>query len=553
MSPTVIVLGLLAVFLGLGALSRFKAPRRRPIFRQNDIFAGRLTEGLVHALISDRGYLRTDTRVVGVLGSAVIIERAGACGRLVLCPALGFGRENDLPGLSDLAARRPSDRATTMVVIGGGEEFGRSAFKATAPARTLHIDDAGAVREARARFRSSSPRLVIESALDRMAADLREGAFPSVDFETVRSLVTDASEHALRPPPPLRGVVTTALTVAIVLCFAVEVFISPDSFGGGGATLTVAYRMGAIYQSAILAGEWQRLIAAPFLHFGLLHLAMNGWAQWSLGAPIEFLVGPWRFFALWVGSALGASLTSLIFNDSSVAAGASGAIFGLLGAFTTFIFFRKDVLPQPVPRPLRNGVLATLLLNLMISFIPGIDMAAHAGGFLTGAVMAFGLVKRDRSEILAPSRPGPLRLAVAALVLLGVGLTSIQERADLSTRVPEIGTEHAVAELRLPIPGGFTVSESRTKGLTVVESEGGPASPFSVTYKISEPQADENAARRVLKTLHPEPVAVQDSDWIAVSQMGIQNLRAIEIVVAAPASCSVKAEKLAADLASGVR
>lgn len=553
MSPTLIVLGLLAAFLGLGALWHFKAPRSRPIFRQNDIFPGRLTEGLLHALISDRGYLRTDTRVLGVEGSAVIIERAGACGRLVLCPTLGFGRENDLPGLSALAARHSSDRATTLVVIGGGEEFGRSAFEATAPVRTLHVDDLGTVREARARFRSSSPRLVVESALDRMAGDLREGAFPSVDFEAVRSLVSDAPELDFRPAPPLRGVVTSALTTAIVLCFLAEVWISPDSFSGSGAALTVAYRMGAIYQSAILAGEWQRLIAAPFLHFGLLHLAMNGWAQWSLGAPIEFLVGPWRFLALWVGSALGASLTSLVFNDSSVAAGASGAIFGLLGAFTTFIFFRKDILPQPVPRPLRNGVLATLLLNLMISFIPGIDMAAHAGGFLTGAILAFGLVRRDRTQALASSRPGPLRLAVAALVLLGVGLTSLQQRADLSTRVPAIETEHAVEEVRLPIPRGFVVTQSRTRGLTTVEADGGPATPFAVTYKISEPQADEAAARRVLQTLHPEPVAVKDSDWIAVSQMGIQNLRAIEIVVTAPSSCSSQAEKLGADLASRIR
>ncbi|HQZ18822.1 MAG TPA: rhomboid family intramembrane serine protease, partial [Vicinamibacteria bacterium] len=233
--------------------------------------------------------------------------------------------------------------------------------------------------------------------------------------------------------------------------------------------------------------------------------------------------------------------------------GASGAIFGLLGAFTTFVFFRKDVLPQPVPRALRNGVLATLLLNLMISFIPSIDMAAHAGGFLTGAVMAFGLVRRDRTAVLAPSRPGLLRLAVAALVLLGVGLTSIQQRADLSTRLPELGTEHAVAELRLPIPRDFTVTESRAKGLTTVEADGGPASTYSVTYKISEPQAEEAAARRVLLTLHPEPVAVKESDWIAVSQMGTQNRRAIEIVVVAPASCGSQAEKLAADLAARVR
>ena len=553
MSSTLLLLGLLVAFWGIRSLSRLRAGKARPVFQRSDIFAGRLTEGLLHALISDRGYMRADTRVKGFEGSAVVVERDGACGRLILCPALAFGRENDLPGLRTLASRHASDRATTIVVVGGSEEFGRSAFEATAPVRTLHVDDAGRVREARAGFRSSSPRLVIESALDRMAADLREGAFPSVDFETARDLVSSGPEHDLRPAPPLRGVVTSALTFAIILCFAVELAISPDSFRGGGATLTVAYRMGAIYNPAILKGEWQRLIGAPFLHFGLLHLAMNGWAQWSLGGPIEFLVGPWPFLALWVGSALGASLTSLVFNQSSVAAGASGAIFGLLGAFTTFVFFRKDVLPQPVPRPLRNGVLATLLLNLMISFIPGIDMAAHAGGFLTGAVMAFGQVRRNRTEVLSPSRPGPLRLVVAVLVLLGVGLTSIQERADLSTRLPAVGTEHELGELRLPIPRSFVVSQSRAKGLTTVEAEGDPASPFSVTYKVSEPQADEQAARRVLETLRPEPATVKDSDWIALSQSGVQNLRAIEIVVTAPASCRAQAEQLGAELASRIR
>ncbi len=553
MSATLAILALLAAFLGFRSLFGAGKSRSRPIFQQNDIFAGRLTEGLLHALISDRGYLRTDTRVAGFEGSAVLIHRDGACGRLVLYPALGFGRENDLPGLRALALRHETDRSTTLVVVGGGEEFGRNALEATAPVRTLHIDEQGRVREGRGGFRSAAPRLVIESALDRMAEDLKEGAFPSVDFETARRLVSSRPDLDMIPSPPFRGVVTSALTVAIVACFAVEVAISRDAFTGEGATLSVVYRMGGIHQPAILAGEWQRLIGAPFLHFGLLHLAMNGWAQWSLGAPIEFLVGPWRFLILWVVSALGASLTSLFFNESSIAAGASGAIFGLLGAFTTFIFFRKDVLPQPVPRALRNGVLATLLLNLMISFIPSIDMAAHAGGFVTGAILALGLVKRDRTTPPLPARAGRLRLAVAVLVVLGVGVTSVQERADLSMRVPELDTVYRFGELELPIPRGFVVSETRGQGLTTIEADPGPASPFSVTFKVSDPQADEAAALRVLHRLRPQPAPVPDSGWIALSQLGLQNLRAIEIVVTAPASGRAEAEKLSADLARLIR
>ncbi len=552
MSFTLVVLALLAAFLGLRFLPRAGSTRPRPVFRQHDIYAGRLTEGLLHALISDRGYMRADTRVSGIFGSSVILDRDGACGRLVLCPALGFGRENDLPGLRALAARHAADRAT-LVVVGGGEAFSRDAFDATAPLRTLHIDDAGQLREARRGFGSSAPRLVVENALDRMALDLREGAFPTLGFETVRGLVAGEGDVALQQKPAFQGVVTSALTAAILLCFAVEVAISRDSIQGTGAAISVVYRMGAVHQPAVLDGEWQRLIAAPFLHFGVLHLLMNGWAQWSLGTPIEFLVGSWRFLALWAGSALGASLTSLLFNGTSVSAGASGAIFGLLGAFTTFIFFRKDILPQPVPRALRNGVLATLLLNLMISFIPGIDMAAHAGGFVTGALMAVALVRRDRSDLGAPVRPGPLRLAVAAMVVMGVGLTSFQRRADQTVQVPKTFGERRVGDVSLPIPEDFAVTERRIGGLTMVDADGGPASPFSVTYKVSEPQEDEAAALRVLKTLRSGDTPEGPTDWIALSRLGVQRARAIEIVVVAPHTSRTEAEKLSADLAKRVR
>jgi hypothetical protein len=279
---------------------------------------------------------------------------------------------------------------------------------------------------------------------------------------------------------------------------------------------------------------------------------MNAWAQWTLGTPIEFLVGPWRFLALWAGSALGASLTSLFFNGASVSAGASGAIFGLLGAFTTFIFFRKDVLPQPVPRALRNGVLATLLLNLMISFIPGIDMAAHAGGFLTGALMALVVVRRERPSP-APAGAGPLRLAVAILVLLGVGLTSVQRRADLTLEVPEVAGERRVGEVSLPILEGFQVTERRLPGFTTVEIDAGPSSPFSVTYKVGEAQPDEASALRVLPTLRSREAPPSASDWIALSRLGIQGDRPIEIVVVAPASARDAAEKLGTALADRIR
>ncbi|MBK5257848.1 MAG: rhomboid family intramembrane serine protease [Vicinamibacteria bacterium] len=548
-----VVLALLATGLGIRALSRVAGSRARPILQQTGITPGRLSEGLLHALIADRGYLRGDTRIEKVEGSAITIVRDGACGRLVLYPVAGFGREADLQGLKALAARSESSPPSTIVVIGGGAAFGKTAARATAPRRTLLIDDDGRIREVRGGFRTAAPRLVIENALDRVAEELKDGAFSSLDPEIARSLVSSAPEPFAKPDRPFRGVVTSALSLAIVLCFLGEVVISRDALSGEGATLSIVYRMGAIHQPAILAGGWQRLIAAPFLHFGLIHLGMNGWAQWTLGTPIEFLLGSRRFLALWLGSALGASLTSLVFNETSVAAGASGAIFGLLGAFTTFVFFRKDVLPQPVPRSLRNGVLATLLLNLGISFIPSIDMAAHAGGFLTGGLLAFGLARRRPKLESGSAGSTQLRLAVAGLVLLGVGLTSAQDRADLTVKAPEVESEYRIRELVLPIPKDYSVVEARTGEVTTVEADRGPAAPFLVTFKVSDPQADRQAALHILRSLRPSPVPVKDTDWIALSQLGVQNLRAIEIIVVAPASCRPEAEKLVSELARKIR
>jgi hypothetical protein len=268
MSSIFAALTVLTLVLGARSFFRSRGSRARPIFQENGIFAARLVEGLLHALVSDHGFLRSDTRILGFEGRAIVIERTGACGRLILFPA--SGGDEDVVALRALAAQYRSDRSATLIVVGGSDRQGEAAWEATRPVRTLHIDDTGRLREVRRGLRPLAPRLVIENALDRMAADLRSGAFPALDLEIARGLVSPP-DRDLTPTSPTRGVVTSALTVAIILCFAVEVAISRDSFRGEGAAAAVAYRMGAIHQASIQEGQWARLIAAPFLHFGLLN------------------------------------------------------------------------------------------------------------------------------------------------------------------------------------------------------------------------------------------------------------------------------------------
>jgi membrane associated rhomboid family serine protease len=128
------------------------------------------------------------------------------------------------------------------------------------------------------------------------------------------------------------------------------------------------------------AGEYYRLISAAFLHGGLLHIMFNMWVLFALGPQLEQLLGRARFLILYLLSALGGSVVSYVFSAPNVpSVGASGAIFGLMGA--TLV----------VGRRLRADVTNVAILigiNVAIGFVvPNIDWRAHLGGLITGAIV----------------------------------------------------------------------------------------------------------------------------------------------------------------------
>ncbi len=130
-----------------------------------------------------------------------------------------------------------------------------------------------------------------------------------------------------------------------------------------------------------LQGEYWRLFTAAFLHGSFLHILFNMYVLWVLGPTLESLLGHVRFLSLYVIAALGGSVASFFFtNPSTVSVGASGAIFGLMGALVV------------AGRRLRYDIKQVLILigiNVVIGFVvPGIDWRAHLGGLLTGAAVA---------------------------------------------------------------------------------------------------------------------------------------------------------------------
>jgi rhomboid protease GluP len=143
---------------------------------------------------------------------------------------------------------------------------------------------------------------------------------------------------------------------------------------------------GANQRSLTIGGEPWRLFTSMFLHFGIIHLAVNMLALYSLGRMVEPFVGKWRFLALYIFAGLGGSAASLWWHaaDNVPSAGASAAIFGLFGIFGALL--TTDLIRKDVRKELLASMGRAILLNLVIGFaLPGIDNAAHIGGLLTGA------------------------------------------------------------------------------------------------------------------------------------------------------------------------
>lgn len=170
----------------------------------------------------------------------------------------------------------------------------------------------------------------------------------------------------------------------------------------------------------VAKGEYYRALTSAFLHYGPLHLAFNMYALWLFGQELERLYGRARFIVLYLVSALGGSaLAYLISNPNRNLAGASGAVFGLFGAY--FITARKMGLQT-------GGLLALVGVNLALGFVlPNIGWQAHIGGLITGAALA---------AVLAYTPRGPrrtlLQVAGAAVILVLLVVVFLARTAQLT-------------------------------------------------------------------------------------------------------------------------
>lgn len=192
--------------------------------------------------------------------------------------------------------------------------------------------------------------------------------------------------------------------------------------------------------------EIWRFITPVFVHIGIIHFLFNSFALYIIGFQLECVLGPIWFLVIYLASGIFGNITSSLFTVS-VSAGASGALFGLLGAgyyLERVIGQRfKEITGRKAPRGIYFGM---VLLNIAFGFlIPGIDNAAHIGGLIAGITLTVAMINVRPNHLRTARRP--LGIAVVALLLIatGVGAYIGSSKTYISSKIESIADEKSDA------------------------------------------------------------------------------------------------------------
>jgi membrane associated rhomboid family serine protease len=226
-------------------------------------------------------------------------------------------------------------------------------------------------------------------------------------------------------------VVTTTLIAVNVLIFLVTVVQAKSLFDNGNSQLS---QLGQLQVFPTLGGgEWWRIFTSGFLHYGPIHIAANMFSLWMMGRALEQVFGRTRYLALYFISMLGASASVLLFaSPDTRTAGASGALFGLMGCYAVIVLKLKL---NP------SGLLINLVINAYITFsIPGISIFAHIGGLVTGALVAVAFLYGPERNRVRWQVVGAAILVVALVGLVVYHATQIPTVGCLFQQVQGIGS-----------------------------------------------------------------------------------------------------------------
>lgn len=311
--------------------------------------------------------------------------------------------------------------------------------------------------------------------------------------ETIAKILPDTKTESFTPFLAEEAAFSSALlavtpnTPVTLALIAVNVFLFlvATALGGGlfKVDSEVMIRLGTDYTPLTLAGQWWRLLTSIFLHFGLFHIALNMWALYVNGRVAERIFGSLRYLAIYLVAGLSGSVASLLWHPIVNGAGASGAIFGVLGAMIAFFVKREGGVPASVIKTQLTSVSVFVAYSLLNAVrYQGIDNAAHMGGLVGGFVLGFILSRP--LEVARNSRRWTMQWATA-LGLVGVGSWVIAHLLATGAWAPRLahddrGNAIPLAALGPPIHslGGIRIDMTsdevlKEKGRPILQDDAG--------------------------------------------------------------------------------
>jgi len=206
--------------------------------------------------------------------------------------------------------------------------------------------------------------------------------------------------------------VTYVLIGLNVLAFVAQ--MATGAGGGYGARSGEVYTQGVLFGPAVDADEYWRLLTGGFLHGDPIHLLLNMVGLWFLGQLLEPALGVVRYVGLYLASLFAGSAGALLLEPEAATVGASGAVFGLLGA----AFFLSRARGN---EEMRRVIGVILVLNLLLSFRPGISLGGHLGGLVGGLVAAWLITQAEQRRMPVLAIAG---CVVVALAAIAAGITA---------------------------------------------------------------------------------------------------------------------------------
>lgn len=225
---------------------------------------------------------------------------------------------------------------------------------------------------------------------------------------------------------------------------------------------------GANFRPMTLDGEWWRILSSCFIHIGILHLLMNMYALIYIGLMIEPLLGSRKFIFAYLLTGIASSMSSLWWNDYTVSAGASGAIFGMYGVFLALLL--SNLIDKDTRKALLTSIGIFVGYNLISGLKDGIDNAAHIGGLLSGMLIGLAFIpslKKPEEKRMEFGVMGAL-----AILILGASTYVYQVLPNDTKKYEEQLTEVNQLELKALEIYNIPADTSRAALLNAIKVDG---------------------------------------------------------------------------------